>query len=263
MQELSVLIGTPAYGGMVATGYVNSLLRTSYALREHGIRHETAVIPGGAIVTHARNVIANRFYFSPHKHTHLLFLDADMIFRPQDILALLQAEKDLVGLPYAYKTIAWDRVADAVRRGVTDPRELEKVGSFVQISRLPETSSRLDPGAVWEVHHIDCGLMLISRVVFDRFAAAFPDRIFRAEPNEVPDIGNEWGHEFFRTSTIAKTKQAHCEDWTFCDDWRGLGGKVHLVPAAVTGHQNGIIVHWCDLGAMGRNGVPVQEVIEK
>lgn len=255
--ELSLMIATPAYGGQVGTGYVNSLLNLSWFLQDQKIRHEVACHHGGALITHARNLLANKFYFSPRKHTHLLFLDADMVFRAQDILALLRAEKDLVGLPYAYKGILWNRVADGAQRGM-HPAELERIAPVIKVSRLPETEGNISPGAAWEVAHIDCGLMLIARSVFDRFAQTHHDRKFRVDPHELPLVGSDWAYQFFRTSIHKETQQFRCEDWTFCEEWREMGGKVFLLPDAVTGHQNGSFEYVCDLQAIGRAGLGLE-----
>ena len=75
----NVLIGTPTYNRQVYTEYLNSLLgllsapiNASFGLR----------MPYFSLIAFARNYLAT-VVLENESYTHLLFIDADMGFRPQ------------------------------------------------------------------------------------------------------------------------------------------------------------------------------------
>src|SRR5215469_13515287 len=108
-KDLLILIGMPAYGGMMNVKSVESLLNFSYALNSVGIKHETRWVDD-SLITRARNRLANICLdgnpnFGPY--SHMLFLDVDISFNPDDMIALIYANKDVAALPYTRKSIDW------------------------------------------------------------------------------------------------------------------------------------------------------------
>ena len=71
--DTRVLIGTPAYGGMVHLDYLNSI--SEYY--RSGIPFSISAIGNESLITRARNAILSRFH-ADTRYSHLLFLDADV-----------------------------------------------------------------------------------------------------------------------------------------------------------------------------------------
>ena len=69
----NVMIGTPAYAGMVHMDYVSSLLE----FKQNGILFSLMSIGNESLITRARNTILSAFHVRP-EFTHLLFLDGDV-----------------------------------------------------------------------------------------------------------------------------------------------------------------------------------------
>lgn len=90
---MQVLIGTPAYNGMVHLDYLNSLLE----YQKHGLNFQLACFGNESLITRARNTIISYFYHHQHQFTHLLFLDADIRLAASDLKMLLDFDKDVVG----------------------------------------------------------------------------------------------------------------------------------------------------------------------
>tara|TARA_A100001015_G_scaffold195734_1_gene218279 strand:- start:375 stop:1856 length:1482 start_codon:yes stop_codon:yes gene_type:complete len=93
-KKTKILIGTPAYGGQCYTGYTESLLYTIKLLENSGIETNIKFI-NNQIVTRARNMIASIF-MEDDSYTHLLFIDSDIKWNPQDVLLLLKHNKECV-----------------------------------------------------------------------------------------------------------------------------------------------------------------------
>ncbi len=90
---MNILIGTPAYGQMVHTDYVLSLLGFS----AKGINYTLATIGNESLITRARNSIISHFYANCDNYSHLLFLDADINLPAEGLQALIDQQKDVIG----------------------------------------------------------------------------------------------------------------------------------------------------------------------
>lgn len=90
---MKVLIGTPAYGGMVHLGYMNSILE----YQKQGLPFSLASFGNESLITRARNSIISYFYHHREEYTHLLFLDADIHLPASDLKAMMDFNKHVCG----------------------------------------------------------------------------------------------------------------------------------------------------------------------
>jgi hypothetical protein len=95
----NVMVGTPAYNGMVHTSFTHSLL----SFKNTRVNFGLISIDGESLITRARNTILAHFYHSP-QYTHLLFLDGDVHLDGADVLKMLASDKDVIGAPVPLKT---------------------------------------------------------------------------------------------------------------------------------------------------------------
>lgn len=95
----SIMVGTPAYNGMVHTDYVHSLL----SFNACGINFGFLSIGGESLITRGRNSILAKFYHD-HSFTHLLFLDGDVLLKGEDLIKMINANCDVIGAPVPLKT---------------------------------------------------------------------------------------------------------------------------------------------------------------
>lgn len=97
-QEASILIGTPAYGSMVHTDYLHTIID----MLKIGFHITTFTIGNESLITRGRNTIIS--YFHEHSEfTHLLYLDADIGIEAKSIMKLLTYQKDVIGAPVPLK----------------------------------------------------------------------------------------------------------------------------------------------------------------
>src|ERR1700761_4079178 len=112
-----ILVATPCFGGQVTSLYTLSLLALQRACAEIGVGLSFRLIAGDSLITRARNLAVQQFLASPEA-THLLFIDADIGFSPEQALALLAADKEICGAVYPLKRLDWERIRTQAKAGI-------------------------------------------------------------------------------------------------------------------------------------------------
>jgi hypothetical protein len=235
---VSIQLATPCYGGLANIAFVNSVLILQRACDARGVGLEVLLTGGEALITRARSRIATDF-LNQGRHTHLLFVDADIGFEPEHLFRLLACGKPVVGGVYPLKTVYWDKIPEAVRRGARD-LQAATLGYVVRFLPNPDETVEVQDG-FGEVAYVGTGFMLIAREVLQTLADAYPDLhcvIGDVNAEAKPTV------MFFDTMIDPQTNGHLSEDYAFCKRWRDCGGQVwadfqsrmtHVGHAAYTG----------------------------
>jgi hypothetical protein len=237
-----LFVATPMYGGMNHGMYMKSCLDLQSILTRYGVEVKFSFLFNESLITRARNYLVDEFLRS--ECTHMLFIDSDIHFNPQDVIALMALDKDVIGAPYPKKSINWGAVASAARKHPDmEPRELETlVGEYVfNVVKGTQQFSVTEP---LEVMEIGTGFMMIKRDVFKKMEEAYP--LIRYKPDHVGQAnfdGTRYIHAYF--DTVIDTKDSITgggsdrylsEDYMFCQMWRKIGGEIYLCPWMKTQH---------------------------
>ena len=177
LSKEKLFIGTPMYGGACGGMFARSIADLSALCLYHKIHLQLHFLFNESLITRARNYIADEFMRSGAGH--LMFIDSDIGFDARDVVALLalqcqHPEYDIIGGPYPKKTIAWEKVKQAVEKGLANnPNDLEKyVGDFVLNPK--DGQQQIPIFQPVEVREVGTGFMMISRNSFDKFVEAYP-----------------------------------------------------------------------------------------
>jgi len=229
-----LFIATPMYGGMCIGGYTSGLLNAVQVFMQNRIQMYYAYMQNESLITRARNALAYDFLKS--EATHLMFIDADITFDANDIVKMVEADKDIICGLYPKKEINWVDVAQAVKNGVP-PEELHLYsGAFVV--NLVGGAEKQDGNlhTPMEIDNGGTGYMLIKRNVFEALQDKVPtytnDMYFATEKPQKKVI-----HEFFTTSIDEQTNRLLSEDYHFCKLARKHGFKVWAAPWAQLAHS--------------------------
>ncbi|MBO4121802.1 hypothetical protein J5T34_13810 [Cupriavidus gilardii] len=227
----SVLVASPIYNDQCDGSYTHSLLQLQAALYQRGIGFEYAWTKSSSLITIARNLLAN-WFLKRTSCSHLLFIDADMVFRSADVLAMLETDVDVIAAMCPRKEIHWPNVAAAARNHPEmQPHELAKVAASYGTFQLVEPGRGFNVRTPVEVEGIGTGIMLIKRQVFERMAAMYPDATMKS-PDRSSD---ERIHVFFDLGRDEHGDMLS-EDLMFCKRWRQIGGKIYGAPWFEVGH---------------------------
>ena len=242
LKKNKLFVATPMYGGMAHGLYVKSCLDLQNVMSKYGVETKFSFLFNESLITRARNYLVDEFLRSGF--THLLFIDSDIHYAPQDIVALMALDKDVVGGPYPKKSINWGNVAQAARNNPNlDPKELEGlVGEYV--FNVVKGTSQFQVTEPLEVLEIGTGHMMVKRHVFEKMQESFPN--IKYKPDHVGQAnfdGSRYIHAYFDTVIDTKdsitgggTERYLSEDYMFCQMWRKIGGKIFLCPWMKTQH---------------------------
>ena len=225
---IHLVIGTPMYGGMCTSEYTQSLLHLSEAAnKSEGVKLTTIFLGNESLIQRGRNTIAHHFMNLPDA-THLLYIDADIKFRVEDIVKMIQADKSLIIGPVALKGYNWDEVRSAAINGEYN---IERTGGVFNINKLPGVDM-VDENEPFEIEHGGNAFMMIRRDVFETLRPHTP--IYTNGGRSLPDDVEIY--DYFRVEINKDTNHLLSEDYFLCHSYRQLGGKVWCAPWVETGH---------------------------
>jgi hypothetical protein len=235
LQTKRLFVATPMYGGMNCGLYMKACLDLQGLCMQYGVQVKFSFLFNESLITRARNYLVDEFLRSDS--THLLFIDSDIHFNPQDVIALLALDKDVIGAPYPKKAIKWSSVKKAVTKNPDiEAHLLEKVTGDYVFNPVKGTAqfSVTEP---LEVLEIGTGFMMVKREVFPKFEAAYPE--LKYKPDHVGQAnfdGSRYIHAYFDTVIDKVSERYLSEDYMFCQWWRNIGGSIYLCPWMKTSH---------------------------
>jgi len=188
----------PCYGGMLTESTFMSYIKWSNTCRQLGLDWTMETMTNESLISRARNTLTAKFLHNKES-THLMFVDADIGWEPWHLLVMLNRDVDVIGGLYPMKSlpVKWCvNGFDGAEEGPDQLQEVSKTGT---------------------------GFMLIKRHVFEKLDAHPAVKPF------INDIGlpaelNPYMKTYF--DTAVRENRYYSEDWTFCENWRDLGGKV-------------------------------------
>lgn len=183
------------------------------------------ILTGESHINRARNRIVKGFLETDA--THLLFIDSDISFKPEDITRLLSHDLPIVGGLYPKK----------------------EVGEPQWVVNALEEGSEADADGLQEVKYVGTGFMLIARSVFElmihentlvRYPSIHdPTEVtmmktchIAYEDDSSARLGTIWN--FFHAGIVGNRFLS--EDWYFCHEWKRMGGKIYADTKVQLGH---------------------------
>jgi hypothetical protein len=236
LSKKSLFVATPMYGGMNHGLYMKACLDLQGLLMQYGIAVKFSFLFNESLITRARNYLVDEF-LNRSDCTHMLFIDSDINFNPQDVVALLALDKDISGGPYPKKAIKWKSVKTAIMKNPNlEPQMLERVVGDYVFNPVKGTA-QFNITEPLEVLEIGTGFMMIKREVFKKYEEAYPE--YRYKPDHVGQAhfdGTRYIHAFFDTIIDKDSERYLSEDYMFCQWARKIGIQIWLCPWMKTEH---------------------------
>ena len=224
MTKPFVVVGTPCFGGMVTQDYAMSLLNLQAAAPKAGFDMAVVMLGNDALITRGRSAIVAKFLDAPQA-THLLFVDADISFAPDQVVRMLELNKDFVAGLYPAKIIDWQQLAERAGKSGEAPDEagLAYVGDVCKGAEL-KTENGFATGV-----YAGTGFQLIKRNVFERMKQAYPETKYKAlHAFPRPSQPSDNLYALFDCMIDEESGVYLSEDYAFCRRWRAIGGEIWI-----------------------------------
>jgi hypothetical protein len=227
-----IMVATPCYGGQSTVAYVNSVLALQRSCLERNIQIEFNFRSGEALITRARADMVGEFLAS--KATHLLFIDADIGFTPEQVFRLLAFGADMSAAAYPLKRIDWEKALKGAKEGRIDLEAAALDYVFYPERKGPITAR---DGFVC-ARHVGTGFLMIRRTALLRMSEAHPELRYKVAKRE-GDLLKDGPYSFalFECMIEPETGLYLSEDYAFCRRWRDLGGEIWLDINSRLSHQ--------------------------
>ncbi len=207
---------------MVTQAYLHSIVGLMLWAVETGLAIQLETLGRESLITRGRNALVARF-LDLAETTHLLFVDSDIGFAPEAALRLLDFDVDVAAGMYPLKTLEWDALAVARARAgeLISTAPLRYVGKPCEGEALERREGFIT------AEYAGTGFMLIRRQALLRMIEAYPELRYAAshETSEAPSPNL---HALFDCVIDPVTRHYLSEDYTFCQRWRALGGRIWL-----------------------------------
>lgn len=270
LKKKKLFVAAPMYGGQCAGMFARSIADLSALCTHYGIQVRFYFLFNESLITRARNYCADEFMRSGD--THMLFIDSDIGFNANDVIAMLalqddESPYDIIAGPYPKKCISWEKIKLAVDKGVADedPSVLEKfVGDYVFNPRSGTREIKLNEPV--EVMEAGTGFMMIRRKTFEMYNEAFPELLYK--PDHVRTEHFDGSREimaYFDCIIDPETKRYLSEDYMFCYNVNKMGGHIYLCPWMQLQHVGMYVFggSLADLASVGATATADTSVLKK
>ncbi len=218
-----VFVATPCYGGVVAQGYMQSVIGLMRQAGTDGYDVTLALLGQDALITRSRNTLLAHFVAS--EATHILFIDGDISFDAALPGRLLATGKNVVAASYPLKTSYWDVHSETRLRAGESPA----TAPLRYVGELCTGAHAAREGDLATATYVGTGFLLISRDAIRRMIDAYPETRYRAiHAYSGMDDAEHERYALFDCMIDPRTQTYLSEDFTFCHRWRELGGQIWL-----------------------------------
>ena len=235
MKKWNVLFAIPCYDRQISEPTMMSLIKTVMYFRDHGIKFAIATITD-SLINRARNNMAAKF-LAQNQLTHMMFIDADIGFEPEDVIKLLWHDQEIITGAYPIKSINWESVKENVNNGIEPKNLLENSVRFVvnPIRKKEDNKLSIINGAL-EIFDAGTGFMLIKREAFTKLIEKYPHLKYSDDTGSLGEEEKKLTYAFFNSYIDPHLNRFLSEDYGFCRYWQDIGGKVWVDPTIKLSH---------------------------
>jgi hypothetical protein len=223
-EQIHLVVATPCFGGQVSTAYVNSIFALQRAVRSlSNLQLKIELRDGDALITRARANLMTSFLDDPTA-THLLFIDADIGFTPDQVFRLIESGADVVAGVYPVKRTNWEKA----KRAIEGRRPNVPAASLDYVLEVNDPDHVATVNGFTRARYVGTGFLMIRRHVFEKMCA-HPDyaslQFFREHSLDAL-AGSPNRFALFEGMIDRATASYLSEDFAFCKRWTDIGGEI-------------------------------------
>ena len=213
LRTTKIHISMPCYGGMLTESTFMSFIKWANTARQLGIDWTLETMVNESLISRARNTLTAKFLDMPDA-THLFFVDADIGWEPWHLLVLINRDVDVIGGLYPMKTMPIKWVVNGFEGAEEGPDGLQ------------------------EVSKAGTGFLLMKKHVFEKLNSHPAVKQYKNDIGLDPKY-DQYLKTYF--DTAVRQNRYYSEDWTFCENWRDIGGKIYVDKRVLLRHSGSYV----------------------
>jgi hypothetical protein len=213
LRTTKVHIAMPCYGGMLTESTFMSFIKWANTARQLGVDWTLETMTNESLISRARNTLTAKFLAMPDA-THLFFVDADIGWEPWHLLVLLNRDVDAIGGLYPMKTMPVKWVVNGFEGAEEGPDGLQ------------------------EVSKAGTGFLLMKRRCFEKLNSHPAVKQYKNDIGLDP-MYDQYLKTYF--DTAVRQNRYYSEDWTWCENFRDLGGKIWVDKRVLLRHSGSYV----------------------
>jgi len=220
-RTVNLVVATPCFGGQISVLYAASLFKLQSVMRSYsGVSLKILFKDGDALITRARASLISQF-LDDSDATHLLFVDADIGFEPEQVLRLIECGADMCAAVYPIKRIDWDKVRTTIGAARPNPA----AAALKYVFEVEDPHAVIAKAGFVKVRYAGTGFLMIRRAALERMCALYPQLRYKRDHSLDAATPSEHRFALFE-SMIAEDGTYLSEDFAFCKRWTDIGGEI-------------------------------------
>jgi hypothetical protein len=237
--SVNLVVATPCFGGQISVHYATSLFKLQSRLRAYrGVNLKVLFKDGDALITRARASLIAQF-LEDGAATHLLFVDADIGFEPEQVIRLIQCGAEMCAAIYPIKRIDWDKVKSTIETARPNPA----AAALKYVFEVDDPNAVTQSAGFVRVRYAGTGFLMIRRAALETMCARYPQ--LRYKRDHSIDAATQGDNRFALFECMIDESGTYLsEDFAFCKRWTDIGGEIwadlnsrlsHVGPMAFVG----------------------------
>jgi hypothetical protein len=219
--HVNLVVATPCFGGQISIVYAGSIFKLQKMVRaSNEIDLKVLFKDGDALITRARASLVAQFLDDPQA-THLLFVDADIGFEPEQVLRLIECGADVCAAIYPIKRIDWGKVRAVVESNRPNPA----AAALSYVFEVPDTNAVITRGEFAQVRYAGTGFLMLRRQALEKMCAHYANLQYKRD-HSVEAVSPSSNRFALFDCMIDEHGTYLSEDFSFCKRWTDIGGEI-------------------------------------
>ena len=218
---VNLVVATPCYGGQISVHYATSLFKLQKLVRAYkDFNLKILFKDGDALITRARASLISQF-LEDASATHLLFIDADIGFEPEQVVRLIQCGADMCAAVYPVKRIDWTKLSTTIAAARPNPA----AAALQYVFEVEDPNAVTAQDGFVKVRYAGTGFLMIRRKALERMCERYPQLQYKRDHSI--DAATESEKRFALFECMIEEDGTYLsEDFAFCRRWTGIGGEI-------------------------------------
>ena len=219
--RVNLAVATPCFGGQISVVYAASLFKLQKLARTYGdFNLKILFKDGDALITRARASLISQF-LDDSDATHLLFVDADIGFEPDQVLRLIECGAEMCAAVYPIKRIDWGKVKSTIEAGRSNPA----AAALKYVFEVDDPNAVIERDGFVKVRYAGTGFLMIRRQALERMCAHYTELKYKRDHSIDAATTSDNRFALFECM-ITEDGTYLSEDFAFCKRWTNIGGEI-------------------------------------